>query len=82
MMMLLLTMFLGFALGESYETLRPGCLVERIGEVVPVRTSIILVVRMDLLSDVHEKVAHQLDNVNEIKSRMPKLNLTDIQTTF
>ena len=79
MKMLLLTMLLGLALGESYETLRPGCLVERIGEVVPVRTSVILVVRMDLLSDVHEKVAHQLDNLNEIISQLPKLNLTDIQ---
>ena len=66
-------------LGQN-DILRPGCLFEKIGEVVPVRTSIILVVRMDLLSDVHEKVAHQLDNVEEIKSRLPRLNLTDIQT--
>ena len=75
----LLVTLLGLALGEN-DVLRPGCLVERVGEIVPVRTSIILVVRMDLLSDVHEKVAHQLDNVNEIRSRIPKLNLTEIQS--
>ena len=79
MQSLLLVTLLCLALGED-DILRPGCLVERVGEVVPVRTSVILVVRMDLLSDVHEKVAHQLDNVNEIQSRITKLNLTETQT--
>ena len=71
--------FLVLALGEN-GILRPGCLVERVGEVIPVRTSLILVVRMDLLGDVHEKVAHQVDNIKEIQYRLPSLNLTEDQS--
>ena len=54
----------------SPAVLRPGCIVEDIGEIVPVRSSVILVIQMDLLGDVHSKVLTLHKNVTSLANRI------------
>ena len=66
-------------LASSNDVLRPGCLVEKVGQVVPVRSSIILVIPMDLLVDVHDKVVEQHKIMDELGSKVKEMKFSDTQ---